>query len=134
MSTAAQSGEPAMTTLRATVPVSVPHAGGAPGFTGDVTATTVSRFYRARYQAGRARQSAAPAAKRRRRRRRRRERRQRTPASRRPLNGRRSSSRKPPTESQEEEEDKKQKPQPTTDSDRHAAPADSDAANPPSQP
>jgi hypothetical protein len=41
VSTAARSGAPAMTTLRPTVPLSVPPT-GAPGFTGDVTATTVS--------------------------------------------------------------------------------------------
>jgi outer membrane protein assembly factor BamD len=41
MSTAAKSGQPAMTALRPTVPVSVPSTGGVPGFTGDVTATTV---------------------------------------------------------------------------------------------
>ena len=41
VSAAARSGAPAMTTLRPTVPLSVP-ATGAPGFTGDVTATTVS--------------------------------------------------------------------------------------------
>ena len=41
VSSAARSGAPAMTTLRPTVPLSVP-ATGAPGFTGDVTATTVS--------------------------------------------------------------------------------------------
>lgn len=39
VSTAARSGAPAMTTLRPTVPLSVPQT-GAPGFTGDVTATT----------------------------------------------------------------------------------------------
>ena len=37
VSTAARSGNPAMTTLRPTVPVSVPQPAGAPGFTGDVT-------------------------------------------------------------------------------------------------
>jgi outer membrane protein assembly factor BamD len=43
MSTAARSGNPAMTTLRPSVPVLVPQpAAAAPGFTGDVTATTVS--------------------------------------------------------------------------------------------
>jgi len=43
MSTAARSGSPAMTTLRPSVPASVPQtATGATGFTGDVTATTVS--------------------------------------------------------------------------------------------
>jgi outer membrane protein assembly factor BamD len=41
MSSAAKSGQPAMTTLRGTVPVSVPMTRGTPGFTGDVTATTV---------------------------------------------------------------------------------------------
>jgi outer membrane protein assembly factor BamD len=41
VSAAARSGAPAMTTLRPTVPLSVPQT-GAPGFTGDVTATTVS--------------------------------------------------------------------------------------------
>ena len=41
MSPAAKSGQPQMTTLRPTVPVSVPATGGVPGFTGDVTATTV---------------------------------------------------------------------------------------------
>jgi outer membrane protein assembly factor BamD len=41
VSAAARSGAPAMTTLKATVPLSVPQT-GAPGFTGDVTATTVS--------------------------------------------------------------------------------------------
>jgi outer membrane protein assembly factor BamD len=41
VSSAAKSGEPAMTTLRGTVPVSVPTTRGTPGFTGDVTATTV---------------------------------------------------------------------------------------------
>jgi outer membrane protein assembly factor BamD len=43
VSTAARSGAPAMTTLRASVPPSVPQpAGGGTGFSGDVTATTVS--------------------------------------------------------------------------------------------
>jgi len=42
VSTAARSGNPAMTTMRPTIPVSVPQTGGAPGFTGDVTATTVT--------------------------------------------------------------------------------------------
>ncbi len=37
VSAAAKSGPPAMTTLRGTVPVSVPTTRGAPGFTGDVT-------------------------------------------------------------------------------------------------
>lgn len=41
MSSAARSGTPAMTTIRPSVPMSVPQT-GAPGFTGDVTATTVS--------------------------------------------------------------------------------------------
>jgi outer membrane protein assembly factor BamD len=41
VSSAAKSGQPAMTTLRGTVPVSVPMTRGTPGFTGDVTATTV---------------------------------------------------------------------------------------------
>jgi outer membrane protein assembly factor BamD len=41
VSAAAKSGQPAMTNLKGTVPVSVPTAHGAPGFTGDVTATTV---------------------------------------------------------------------------------------------
>src|SRR5580658_141015 len=41
VSSAAKSGQPAMTTLRGTVPVSVPLTRGTPGFTGDVTATTV---------------------------------------------------------------------------------------------
>jgi outer membrane protein assembly factor BamD len=41
VSAAARSGAPAMTLLRPTVPLSVPQT-GAPGFTGDVTATTVS--------------------------------------------------------------------------------------------
>ena len=41
VSGAAKSGQPAMTTLRGTVPVSVPLTRGTPGFTGDVTATTV---------------------------------------------------------------------------------------------
>jgi outer membrane protein assembly factor BamD len=41
VSAAAKSGQPAMTTLRGTVPVSVPMTRGTPGFTGDVTATTV---------------------------------------------------------------------------------------------
>lgn len=41
VSAAAKSGQPAMTTLRGTVPVSVPLTRGTPGFTGDVTATTV---------------------------------------------------------------------------------------------
>jgi outer membrane protein assembly factor BamD len=41
VSTAARSGAPAMSTLRPTVPLSVPQT-GAPGFTGDVTATTVN--------------------------------------------------------------------------------------------
>ncbi len=41
VSAAARSGAPAMTTLRPPVPLSVPQT-GAPGFTGDVTATTVS--------------------------------------------------------------------------------------------
>jgi outer membrane protein assembly factor BamD len=44
VSQAAKSGTPAMTSLRPTVPASVPVPGatGTPGFTGDVTATTVS--------------------------------------------------------------------------------------------
>src|SRR5579871_3948658 len=42
VSAAARSGAPAMTTLRPTVPLSVPPQTGAPGFTGDVTAQTVS--------------------------------------------------------------------------------------------
>jgi outer membrane protein assembly factor BamD len=43
MSTAARSGSPAMTTLRPSVPVLVPQpATAAPGFNGDVTATTVN--------------------------------------------------------------------------------------------
>lgn len=43
MSTAARSGNPAMTTLRPSVPVLVPQpAAAAPGFTGDVTAITVN--------------------------------------------------------------------------------------------
>lgn len=43
MSPAARSGSPAMTTLRPAVPVLVPQpATAAPGFTGDVTATTVT--------------------------------------------------------------------------------------------
>jgi outer membrane protein assembly factor BamD len=41
VSSAAKSGQPAMTTLRGTVPVSVPLTRGTPGFTGAVTATTV---------------------------------------------------------------------------------------------
>ena len=43
VSNAARSGNPAMTTLRPPVPVLIPQpaAAGAPGFTGDVTATTV---------------------------------------------------------------------------------------------
>jgi hypothetical protein len=41
MSSAAKSGQPAMTTLRGTVPVSVPLTRGTPGFTGEVTATAV---------------------------------------------------------------------------------------------
>jgi len=41
MSAAAKSGPPAMTTLKGTVPVSVPTTRGTPGFTGDVSATTV---------------------------------------------------------------------------------------------
>ena len=41
VSNAAKSGQPTMTALRPTVPVSVPITGGTPGFTGDVTATTV---------------------------------------------------------------------------------------------
>ena len=41
VSSAARSGAPAMTTQRPTVPLSVPQT-GTPGFTGDVTATTVS--------------------------------------------------------------------------------------------
>lgn len=41
VSAAAKSGEPAMTALRPTVPVSVPVPGEAGAFTGDVTATTV---------------------------------------------------------------------------------------------
>jgi outer membrane protein assembly factor BamD len=41
VTSAAKSGQPAMTTLRGTVPVSVPLTRGTPGFTGDVTATTV---------------------------------------------------------------------------------------------
>jgi hypothetical protein len=40
VSSAARSGAPAMTTLRPSVPLSVP-ATGAPGFTGDVTAEPV---------------------------------------------------------------------------------------------
>jgi outer membrane protein assembly factor BamD len=39
VSSAAKSGQPAMTTLRGTVPVSVPLTRGTPGFTGDVVAT-----------------------------------------------------------------------------------------------
>ena len=39
---AAKSGNPAMTTLTPTVPASVPIPGGAAGFSGDVSATTVS--------------------------------------------------------------------------------------------
>ena len=43
MSSAARSGSPAMTTLRPSVPVLIPQPNAAaPGFTGDVTATTVS--------------------------------------------------------------------------------------------
>ncbi len=43
VSNAARSGEPAMTTLRPPVPPSVPQPGGtSAGFSGDVTATTVS--------------------------------------------------------------------------------------------
>jgi outer membrane protein assembly factor BamD len=42
VSAAAKSGQPAMTTLRGTVPVSVPMTRGTPGFTGDVTATTIA--------------------------------------------------------------------------------------------
>jgi len=43
MSTAARSGSPAMTTVRPPVPVLIPQpAAAAPGFNGDVTATTVS--------------------------------------------------------------------------------------------
>src|ERR1700694_2251573 len=43
VSAAARSGAPAMTTLRASVPPSVPQqGGGASGFTGDVTAATVT--------------------------------------------------------------------------------------------
>lgn len=43
MSTAARSGSPAMTTLRPPVPVLIPQpATAAPGFNGDVTATTVN--------------------------------------------------------------------------------------------
>lgn len=41
VSAAARSGTPAMTTIRPTVPVSVPQTAGA-GFSGDVTATTVT--------------------------------------------------------------------------------------------
>ena len=41
VSSAARSGAPAMTTLRPSIPLSVPQT-GTPGFTGDVTATTVS--------------------------------------------------------------------------------------------
>jgi outer membrane protein assembly factor BamD len=41
VSTAARSGTPAMTTLRASVPPSVPQSAGGTGFTGDVTATTI---------------------------------------------------------------------------------------------
>jgi outer membrane protein assembly factor BamD len=41
VSTAARSGAPAMTTMRPTIPLSVPPT-GPPGFTGDVTATTVN--------------------------------------------------------------------------------------------
>jgi len=41
VSSAAKSGQPAMTTLRGTVPVSVPLTRGTPGFTGEVTATAV---------------------------------------------------------------------------------------------
>jgi hypothetical protein len=40
MSAAAKSGPPAMTTLKGTVPVSVPTTRGTPGFTGDVSVTT----------------------------------------------------------------------------------------------
>ncbi len=42
VSSAARSGAPAMTTLRASVPPSVPQAAGGGTFTGDVTATTVT--------------------------------------------------------------------------------------------
>src|SRR5690349_8972588 len=42
VSSAARSGAPAMTTLRPSVPLSVPPPSGAPGFSGDVTATTVT--------------------------------------------------------------------------------------------
>ena len=41
MSSAAKSGTPAMTTMRPTIPASVPAPPGATGFSGDVTATTV---------------------------------------------------------------------------------------------
>jgi outer membrane protein assembly factor BamD len=41
VSSAARSGAPAMSTVRPSIPMSVPQA-GTPGFTGDVTATTVS--------------------------------------------------------------------------------------------
>jgi hypothetical protein len=41
VSTAARSGAPAMTTVRPSIPLSVPQT-AAPGFTGDVTATQVN--------------------------------------------------------------------------------------------
>jgi hypothetical protein len=41
MSMAAQSGDPAMTTMRPSVPPLVPQPAGAAGFNGEVTATTV---------------------------------------------------------------------------------------------
>ncbi len=39
---AAKSGQPAMTNIKPTVPASVPPVAGTPGFTGDVTATTLT--------------------------------------------------------------------------------------------
>jgi len=42
VTTAARSGNPAMTTMRPTIPVSVPPPVGTPGFSGDVTATQVT--------------------------------------------------------------------------------------------
>ena len=64
VSDAARSGDPAMTTLQPPIPPSVPQPGAAnAGFSGDVTATTVSGSFGARHQSRRARQSAQPDAK-----------------------------------------------------------------------
>lgn len=62
MSAAAKSGEPAMTTLRGTVPVSVPMTKGTPGFTGDVTVNPLGADKSALDNLPDARTGAAPAA------------------------------------------------------------------------